>query len=47
MSGWLPWTTAAVCLVVGFAGGGAIAAYNRLVKLYYNPGETVQGQATS
>ena len=26
------------------AGGSAIAAYNRLVKLYYNPGETVQGQ---
>ena len=26
------------------AGGGAIAAYNRLVKLYYDPGETVQGQ---
>jgi hypothetical protein len=26
------------------AGGSAISAYNRLVKLYYNPGETVQGQ---
>jgi len=26
------------------AGGAAIAAFNRLVKLYYNPDETIQGQ---
>lgn len=25
-------------------GGSAVSAYNRLVKLYYNPGETLQAQ---